>query len=242
MRQLSDMGCRCYQLSIDGLRDTHDFFRKPGSFDFTINKIEELVKGGHKINIMSTVSRKNYRELPDVAKIMSELGVNVYTFARYCPTHGDNEDLLTPIEYRNFLDTMWHTFQGLQPTSTSFNLKDHLWMPYLVEKGICQVKEDNGIIYSGCHCGISHMTLLDDGEVYACRRFYSPVGNILKQDFEDIFFSKEMEKFRDLDRIDGCSSCNLFSYCRGCRAVAYGKTNDFFSKDPQCWYGAAQNS
>lgn len=37
-RRLYDYGCRKYQLSLDGLRETHDSFRKPGSFDITLEK------------------------------------------------------------------------------------------------------------------------------------------------------------------------------------------------------------
>ena len=32
-RELKAYGCEKYQLSIDGLRKTHDWFRKPGSYD-----------------------------------------------------------------------------------------------------------------------------------------------------------------------------------------------------------------
>ena len=38
-RRLKDYGCQKYQLSLDGMRETHDWFRKPGSFDITLEKI-----------------------------------------------------------------------------------------------------------------------------------------------------------------------------------------------------------
>ena len=37
-QRLKSYGCEKYQLSIDGLRETHDWFRKPGSFDTTLEK------------------------------------------------------------------------------------------------------------------------------------------------------------------------------------------------------------
>lgn len=37
-RRLKEYGCEKYQLSLDGLRETHDWFRKPGSFDITLEK------------------------------------------------------------------------------------------------------------------------------------------------------------------------------------------------------------
>ena len=37
-KKLKDYGCQKYQLSLDGMRETHDWFRKPGSFDCTLEK------------------------------------------------------------------------------------------------------------------------------------------------------------------------------------------------------------
>lgn len=111
-------------------------------------------------------------------------------------------------------------------------------MPYLVEKGICSIGDeaDEKTVYSGCNCGISHLTLLDDGTIYACRRFESPVGNIFESNFEEIFFSRQMEYYRNIDNIESCGKCRLLNYCRGCRAVAFGTSGNPFAKDPQCWY------
>lgn len=38
-KQLKFYGCHKYQLSLDGMRETHDWLRKPGSFDCTLEKI-----------------------------------------------------------------------------------------------------------------------------------------------------------------------------------------------------------
>ena len=48
-RRLKEYGCEKYQLSIDGLRETHDWFRKPGSFDITLEKNRLHQSGGHPL-------------------------------------------------------------------------------------------------------------------------------------------------------------------------------------------------
>ena len=53
-------------MSLDGMRETHDWFRKPGSFDLTIEKIGCLNRAGIKSVIMSTVSKTNMDEIPDI--------------------------------------------------------------------------------------------------------------------------------------------------------------------------------
>ncbi len=45
-RKLKEYGCEKYQMSIDGLRETHDWFRKPGSFDETLEKISCIKRAG----------------------------------------------------------------------------------------------------------------------------------------------------------------------------------------------------
>jgi radical SAM domain protein len=37
-KKLKEYGCEKYQMSIDGIRETHDWFRKPGSYDCTLEK------------------------------------------------------------------------------------------------------------------------------------------------------------------------------------------------------------
>ena len=59
-RRLKDCGCRKYQLSLDGLRETHDRIRRPGSFDETLSVIPLLRDAGIDVAVMATVSRWNY--------------------------------------------------------------------------------------------------------------------------------------------------------------------------------------
>ncbi len=232
--RLFSLGCRNYQMSLDGLRDTHDSIRKPGSFDSTMDKIRVLKNAGIRANIMSTVSALNYKDIPDLVRLVTSAGVDLHAFARYCPTHGDLEYSIDPNEYRGFLAEMWETYVKLADSGTTFTLKDHLWTPFLYEIGEFSPLETD-LVYAGCACGISHITLLEDGAVYACRRFNSPIGNVYDDDFASLFWGEELSRYREVDRIEGCKDCIFLNCCRGCRAVAAGYTGDYFQRDPQCW-------
>lgn len=85
-RNLKAYGCEKYQLSIDGMRETHDWFRKPGSFECTLEKIECINRAGIRSAVMTTVSGMNIKEIPDIIDTVVKAGVNVFAFARYCPT------------------------------------------------------------------------------------------------------------------------------------------------------------
>jgi len=233
--KLKSLGCASYQLSLDGLESTHDFLRKRGSFKATLDAIDILQESNIKTVVMSTVSRFNYKEIPALFELMISKRVEVYSFARYCPTSLQDIDLLLkPNEYRIFLSTMWLLREKYKQCGTKFTLKDHLWKLWLYENGLLKIyKED--VVFSGCNCGIRHLTLLPDGTVYACRRFDSPIGNILLQSFKEIFLGEELNKYRKINEIEKCNKCDLLNYCRGCRAMSYSVYNNFFARDPQCW-------
>lgn len=234
--KLKSLGCVSYQMSLDGLEKTHDGIRKRGSFKATLEKIKMLKLAGIKTVIMTTVSKLNYLEISELVKIVVEHEVDTYAFARYCPTpdDSDKDSFMTPLEYKNFLQEVWNVYEELADKGTTFTLKDHLWTLFLYEKGLISIGRAK-IIVDGCNCGFKHITLLPDGVVYACRRFVSPVGNVLKEDMIDIFLGEKMEEYRSIDKLKGCSNCELLNYCRGCHAVSYGTTGSFFDKDPQCW-------
>jgi radical SAM/SPASM domain protein of ACGX system len=240
--RMAALGCRKYQLSLDGMRETHDAMRKPGSFDATMAAIPLIQGAGMWANLMSTVSSANAGELPDMIDLAAEAGADVFAFSRYCPTSGQaaEEFHMEPLEYREVLLRCQERIDAHRAAGahTEFQLKDHLWKLLLWEQGRWEIPTgaDTGMIYDGCHCGIAHMTILPDGEVYACRRMESPVGNLRAQSAEEVFLGQAMEAHRDFDSFEKCTCCELFSWCRGCPAVAAGYTGNMYAPDPQCWH------
>ena len=236
---LKALGCEKYQVSIDGMRGTHDYFRKPGSFDAALNAIPIINNAGICSVVMSTVSGKNIREIPAVIDAVVEHNAEVYSFARYCPTHSGETNGITPQEYREFLSVCDEKFRSYeaQGVSTYFDRKDHLWTLHDYEAGRFMIPYDaeRGKIYGGCNCGNAHITILPTGDVYACRRVRgSKVGNVLNDRLADLWLN-EMETYREYRAFVKCSKCELLSYCRGCPAVAAGTYGDFYAEDPQCW-------
>lgn len=237
-RKLRYYGCDKYQLSIDGLRETHDAIRKPGSFDTTIEKIKCIRNAGIKCAIMTTVSKTNKEEIPEIIDLVVKNKVDIFAFARYCPTSLEKSTMhIEPKEYKEFLEVIWKKFEEHKDSDTTFNLKDHLWTLFLYEKGLYTIPEDldENTIYDGCNCANCHMTILPSGNVYACRRMESLVGNAFRENMKDIFLGEKMDKYRKYDKCEKCSKCELLRFCRGCPAVAYGYTHNSYGADPQCW-------
>ncbi len=97
-------------------------------------------------------------------------------------------------EYHEFLGTMWEKFISYKDGHTKFVLKDHLWTLFLYENGlfnIDNVENPKDLILDGCRCGISHMTVLSDGTVYACRRCESQLEKYQKKVCTTFFLVKK---------------------------------------------------
>lgn len=190
---------------------------------------------------MSTVSSANIGDFPRMIDLVAEKNVDVFAFGRYCPTSGQKSEEyhIRPEVYRDFLDMCWHRFQYHKKNGckTTFQYKDHLWMLYLYEKGLFRIPEHHqpDMIYDGCHCGIGHMTILPTGDVFACRRMESKIGNVFETSLYDLFLGENLENYRQFDKFEKCAKCELRGYCRGCPAVTFGYTGSMYAPDPQCW-------
>lgn len=238
-QRLKNYGCEKYQMSIDGLEKTHDWFRKPGSFKITLEKVKCLKKAGITSVIMTTVSSVNIEEVTEIIDRVVAAGVDVYAFARYVPTSSKKSTGISPAEYKKFLGIVDAKYKSYEQKNcaTYFNRKDHLWTLYQYETGNFKIPEDakNSMIYGGCNCGNCHITILPSGDVMACRRVAdSKVANIFENEIEDAWLN-QMEVYRDYDKFSKCGKCELKAWCRGCPAVANGTNGDFYSADPQCW-------
>lgn len=237
--RLKAYGCEKYQLSLDGLQKTHDWFRKPGSFDTTLSKIPLLKQAGIRAVIMTTVSGKNIHEILPLIDEVVKHQADVFAFARYCPTSAEKDTAITPQAYRDFLKKCNQKFAAYkaQGCPTYFNKKDHLWTLLDYEEGRFTIPRtaDTALIYGGCNCGNCHLTILPSGDVYACRRVQnSKVGNVFTDQLADLWLGP-MEQYRQYDQFEKCSACELNAWCRGCPAVASAKTGRFYAPDPQCW-------
>ncbi len=105
------------------------------------------------------------------------------------------------------------------------------------------LEEDGKPVFGGCAgygCGaaFNFVSLLPDGEVHACRKFPSPMGNIFKQNLAQIYHAESARRYRGGSQ--ACNDCSIRPVCGGCMAVSYGMGKDIFTeRDPYCWKGVS---
>jgi radical SAM protein with 4Fe4S-binding SPASM domain len=92
-------------------------------------------------------------------------------------------------------------------------------------------------IVKGSSCGKLSLHLRPNGDITPCGFIPVVVGNILKDDFESIWFdSPVLKAMRAKEATGKCSACAAFEDCQGgCTARAFATTGDFNQPDPHCW-------
>ena len=239
--RLRQHGVERYQMSMDGLEPFHDYMRKPGSFRATLEALKWLNDAGIDTQLMATVSRKNMEDVLACMDIAVEYHACSFTFARYCATSPEKvEDYPSPEEYHQFLKRYYEKRRAYieQGCKTRFGLKEHLFTLLRWELGEFTVpafsKAKPDLVCDGCHLGRGGC-ILANGNVMACRRMESVVGNVWRESLCDLETCEEMERYADVKNIRKCKDCELLNWCRGCRAVGFNATGDLNAADPCCW-------
>ena len=90
----------------------------------------------------------------------------------------------------------------------------------------------------GCLAGSSVCFVSHKGEVFPCGYLPVTAGNVLRQPFAEIWQdSTVFEQLRDTNNLKGkCGICEYKNVCAGCRARAFGETQDYLAQEPYCTY------
>jgi len=242
-QRLRRRGVRRYQVSIDGLEETHDALRRPGSFAASLRALTVLKSEGIPECVMFTLSKRTAGDLIPLMRLMAESEVTRFDFARMaaCGSAKNIDGAFSPKEYRALLLEVREEIERLRRAGavTHFGYKDHLWTLLRYELDELDIAAEPGgkKIRGGCTAGLTFLVLLADGTIYACRRFPSRIGNVRTDDLYEVFrTSPVLALLRDVEQFEKCRQCELRQYCRGCPAVAACENDgSFLSPDPQCW-------
>ncbi len=215
-----------FQVSLEGLQAHNDAIRGEGHFKRTIAFLDQMRQLDICTMVMLTLYRDNLDQVLPLAELLKDR-TDYFTFNRLC-TMGEGAQLsmVSPEVFRDFLKK----YEAAASQNATIMLKDNL---------INLIRQKNGSeVFGGCTgygCGaaFNFVALLSDGEVHACRKFPSLIGNINADRLLDIYQSELAQKYRAGS--DACQDCDLNIVCRGCLAVAYSMGLDVFrEKDPFC--------
>jgi len=256
-KEMKEAGVQFVQISLDGLdAKTHDEFRGvKGAFDKTVQGIKNAVAEGFFVEISTTVTRYNYKQIPEIIQFGEDLGANWFMAYNFVPTGRGKEIFetdLTPEEREEMLKMLWGELRkgrkiNVLSTAPQFArvalqqekeedqkiVPTHFYNPQLAGQLI-----DLAEFIGGCGAGRFYMAMKANGDLQPCVFFPLKVGNILEDDFEELWKKNEvLNNLRNKDILEGfCGKCDYRYYCGGCRARAYAYTGDYLAPDPGCIY------
>jgi selenobiotic family peptide radical SAM maturase len=216
-----------YQVSLEGLQEHNDFIRGEGNYDSVLAFLDLLKEKRIYSMVMLTITKANMAQVLPLAEVLRDR-VDLFTFNRLAMVgEGANLESPGPLEYQAFIES----FLKACEQNPAIALKDSL-----INIQLDQNKHSlfGGCTGYGCGAAFNFVSLLPDGQVHACRKFPSQIGDLSIQTLEDIYSSTAAQDYRR--GCSECADCRLRAVCGGCLAVTYGWGLDpLKNKDPGCF-------
>ena len=215
VEKLRETNFESISISLDGLKDTHDSFRKvPGGYDKVMKAIKMLqnLETLRHLQVTTVANKKNLHELEEIYQILLKLGIKEWRVM-----------CVDPIGRANLNDGILLDKEGLL-YMFNFIKEKRIEGKMLVEDDCAHylgLKYENILRNHGfvCGAGLFVGSILANGDICVCpnvRRKELVQGNIKTDSFIDVWENK-FQKFRK-NRIttnEKCKKCKSYKYCRG---------------------------
>ncbi len=217
-----------YQVSLEGLQEHNDHMRGAGHFSRIIDFLAILKELGIYSMVMLTLTRENQNQVLPLAEILRDK-VDLFNFNRLAMVGEGAQLLSAPTEgFEEFLDA----YYAASLANPCMGLKDNHLNAVFARQGRASF---GGCTGYGCGAAFNFLSLLAEGEVHACRKFPSYIGNVCENTLSEVYHSKAAQRYRSGSR--ACDGCKIRAVCGGCLAVTHGMGLDISrDKDPYCFF------
>jgi AdoMet-dependent heme synthase len=251
--RIKETGIRMVSLSLDGaVAATHDNFRQQkGAFDGTMNAIRLFNQHGIPFLINSSFTVRNRTEIPEIFKLVKNLGATAWYMFMIVPT-GRGEEIMEELIPENIYDEILEWHYQVEKEETGILMRPTC-APHYYRIVRQKAKEDGSAFKrrnlkfstggsKGCLAGQLICLINVDGDVLPCSYFPKPAGNIFTSSFKDIWENSQLLlELRDFKGYKGnCGKCEYLQVCGGCRARAYAMSGDYLAQEPFCSYTPAR--
>jgi len=200
-----ECGLSSVTLSLDGLEETNDWFRKSkGSYQKILEQIRLLQNNGLAVQVTTVVHKRNIFELDPLFKVLSDNKIQSWRLTNIEPIGRalqNRELLLTSEDYHVMFDFIYKKRNEADvEMEVTFGCSHFLTEIY--EKELRDY-------YFICGAGIYVASILCNGDIFSCldieRHAEMIQGNIRKDSFVEIW-ENQFKCFRR-DRTEDCKEC-----------------------------------
>jgi radical SAM protein with 4Fe4S-binding SPASM domain len=224
-KKLKDAGIATVSISLDSnVPAQHDEFRGVvGAWEKAVEACKALRRNNVLVQVNTTLTQQNYNQIDNIMALAENIGVENFHLFFLVPTgRGTKLADISPEQYEEMIT---QTFA--KTTNHTLNVRPSCAPQFMrIAKGMGL---DMRQWIRGCIAGMYYCRIYPNGDVTPCPYLPIKLGNVRQQSFEDVWFNSEVFKaLRDPNMLKGkCGACGHRSLCGGCRARAYGLSNDF---------------
>lgn len=232
-RRLAELGVGTVQLTLlAGDRALHDRLKGAVCFDDTVRAALDLVEAGVHAQVCFVAMRENRGELARVLELCDVLGVRSLSYNRMSPTGGAVHEI----------DRLMPSVEDIE---ADLEAADRLGRAYGVRVGTampvppCLVRHERypWVDFGSCSTGSSSPNLVVDvvGNVRSCNLSTGVLGNLLRQDWDEIMASPYPSTFvRSVPEV--CRGCAFERTCQGgCKESAFATYGAHTHPEPLLW-------
>ncbi|MCW9024806.1 MAG: heme d1 biosynthesis radical SAM protein NirJ [Gammaproteobacteria bacterium] len=255
IRQIANMGYDYVGISIDGIKDTHDHFRRrDGAYEEAMNGIRLCRDEGIKVGMRFTITMDNAHELPQLLELMDQEQVDKFYLSHLNYAGRGNKNRGDDIHHqmtRNAMDLLfdrcWQDVQSGRHTEfvTGNNDADGVYLLYWVARHFpdkLDAMRTRLSQWGGNSSGVNISNIDNLGNVHPDTFWWNySLGNVKDRPFSEIWQDTSDELMAGLKAqprtLKGrCGQCDYFDVCGGnTRVRAYQLSNDFWEEDPACY-------
>lgn len=236
-------------ISIDGLEESHDALRRPGSFRRICRGMDLLAERGLPVAAVTVITRDSLEELDDLYDLLIAKGVKVWQLQLAAPLGRlgpDDPLLIHPQQVQRIFEFLYAKIA--QGSGLSIDLADNIGYFPPGSTDFIRTNRKDPKHWVGCMAGIQVLGIDSNGDIKGCQSLPSiprfVEGNIktssLKEIWNDPHNFSYNRKFRRTALGSFCAECRYGNLCRaGCSSTAYaytGSTGD----NPMCLYRASR--
>ncbi|SEL05100.1 heme d1 biosynthesis radical SAM protein NirJ [Colwellia chukchiensis] len=251
-------------ISIDGLEDFHDEFRRQkGCFQESMKAIDLCKAAGIKIGMRLCLTRDNFADLPKVLDLMEEKKVDKFylshlNYSGRGKRSAENDAMfkMTKAAMEMLFQRAWsHITQGIETDFvTGNNDADGPFLLQWVKRefgdkyaGRIANLEQRLINWGGNASGVNVANIDNTGTIHPDTYWWGhALGNVKNDKFSEIWKNTQdplMLGFREQPRpVKGrCRACQYLAICGGnTRTRAFAQTGDVWAEDPGCYLTDAE--
>ncbi|MCL2778238.1 MAG: thio(seleno)oxazole modification radical SAM maturase SbtM [Polyangiaceae bacterium] len=220
-----------YQVSLEGFEEHNDSIRGKGHFRRVMRFLEDARLLRLQTHVMLTLTQANVSHVVALGDFLRGR-TPCFTFNRLSRV-GNGAALALPTKehYMRFLRSYLQSARH----NPILRLKDNLFCLAVSDDSRHGKRSGmRGCTGHGCGAAFNFVALLPDGEIHACRKFPSLIGNLHTSNMEAIYRSEAARRYRVGP--GGCAKCKHRQHCNGCMAVVYGCGLDpLRARDPFCF-------